>query len=424
MAVIFTQDFDQADGLAITTANSANSGNAFGSVATTGLAITYSTAQKAKGTASMKVATTASPASGSAVAQRLGSPKTFSWRFYFLLSGLPSLPTALVTGYCPPLANGWGQTLTPLAVTQDGRVGFQIPDGAGGTKSYYTAASTFSPTLNHWYRCEGTIVMDPSVGSVLYKVFDGDSTTPLLTTNPTGIYTADASNPGLVQVQFGKNTSSPTINPFWIDAIQLRDDATLPGPYLAAAPTVQANAGLSGAVLTLSTTPSTYDHVVASTTWTQTAGPAVSLSSASAPAPVSLTVAGSYTFHVDITDDLGRHAVDDVNFTYSGNVSAPGLTGTVLAGQWLALLTATPSLGNALTWSTTSPGVTLAPNGSSCIAYGPSPSVATPVTVHLVEASNSNTTDYRFTVPGTPTTQGGVRILQATADQSAGGVFQ
>jgi hypothetical protein len=424
--VIFENNFDQANGVAITTANSGGSGNAFGSVSTTNLALTYSTEQKAHGTASMKVTPGATGNSaGYVIPQKLGLPTTYSWRLYFRLTGLPSAAMNLLMAYVAPNPNNQNHNL--LNINTDGRISFTAPTADGVGHTYSIPVGSFAASLNHWYRAEGTVVMDATNGSMLLNIYDGDATTPLVTSNPTGIFTGSPGS-GVQQFQMGKGTSSPVIAPYYLDALKIRNDATAIGPYVAALPSVIANASIAGSTLNLSAVASTYDNAAPTTfAWTQTGGPSV-LTGTATTATVSetLTIGGTYSFHLDITDDLGRHATDDVSYTYAGDAtSGPAVTGTTASNQWVETLQGTPAASGALSWSISpSTGVTLTPVGNSCIASGPTPAVATAYTATCTEAGNANTTQFRFTVPGSPSAAGGgIRILRASDDQTNGGSF-
>lgn len=415
---IFENNFDQANGVAVTTANSAGSGSAFGGISLNATTLTYSTEQHAHGSASMKV-TAAGAGTGTANVTKLALTD-FAVRFYLRLTGLPNAPMNLLYAYVDA-----STTFSLVNLNTDGHLSFQSPlAGSTSSANYSIPASTLTLALNHWYRIEAAVHLSSSTGSVLVEVFDGDSTTALATSNPTGIYTADAGT-SVSLIQLGKGTTAPVIAPYYLDGFVLTNDLTLPGPFTAPKPSVVASAAVTGTTVALSGTVATYDNVAPSYAWTQTAGPSLLTGTSSTAAPsYTLSQAGSYSFRLTVTDDLGQTAYDDVSFSYAGTASSPGVTGTPYSSRFVEEITAVPVSGGAISWTVDPAGPRLIPAGVTCVVHGPTPPIATVYTVVATEAGNANTTSFRFTVAGAPTTTGGgIRILQATGDQAAGGSF-
>jgi hypothetical protein len=421
MSTLKEHGIDLPNGTPITVASSNTKGNTpFYYVATNTAVLTASTAQKAHGLSSVLVDCPASGGSSAAI-QYSYAPSAaiaFSWRMSGYFTGLPSSTVSLMQALCGASV----QNPNPLVMSKEGKVGYNYGPAAGPTTVYISA---YTIPLNTWLRFEGTVVLDGSgQGSMSLKVFVGDSTTPAAQVTTTGVNTQDTSNTGMSAVQWGKNTTSPTMGDFYLDDFAVRDDAVPIGPFVADQPSVIASAAVSGTTLTLSEVAYTYDGVAPTTAWAQTAGPTVALSSASAPSPTAtLAQAGNYGFRVTITDDLGHTAYDDITFTYSGNVAAPSVTGAAVGtANWVESVTGTAANGGALTYSISpSTGVTQVAPG---VFTGPVPQSATHYTVTVSEAGNAQTTQFGFTVAGLPSQSGaGVRILLANKDQSAGGVF-
>lgn len=405
--------FDGASGTALTAASqtAATGSDAFDSLYQSGLTLSFDSAQKMHGTTSLKLDT---PTSGTSSSQAqwafTAAPiTTISYRFYVRMSSLPSAAMGLM--YIS--AAGGKHT---IAIDQNGRFSWIGPVNGNIPTSTLTAA------VNTWYRVEGTIVVGTGTsGSVSLKVFAGDSTTALGTANTTGIATSTDGS-GITYVQFGKVTSSPVIGDYWIDDPAISDSATAIGPYVPGNPSVIASASLSGSALSLSSVAVTYDNAAPTYSWTKVSGPAVTLSGASsASASATLTTAGDYVFRVTVTDDLNHTDTDDVAVTYAGSVSAPTVgTTQQFTNAWVESIPATPGASGALSYA-------ISPSGPTQIApgvfTGTTPTTAQTFTVTITEAGNPNTTQYQFTVPGTPTAAGGVRILLASDDSTAGGSF-
>lgn len=96
------------------------------------------------------------------------------------------------------------------------------------------------------------------------------------------------------------------------------------------APTVNAGADQTVAVSTLTTltrTATDSDGTVASTAWTQTAGPAITLSAPSAASTTfTPTVAGIYTFQCQVTDNGGATGTDSVTIYVTSTTGLPVTT--------------------------------------------------------------------------------------------------
>lgn len=407
------QHFDpQTDGAAVTTATSSASGNAFSSVTLNAVTLTYVSEQKMHGTRAMKVnGGTVTPSSGYA-SWAVTAVGTFSVRAYFRLTGLPSAPTSLIYAYNSVTTT---DTESLLAINNTGTVGFLI-----GSVAYWTTGTL---TLNTWYRMEATW-RKGSAGSVLFNIYAGDSTTVLYTLNPTAIANGSV---GPTSIQFGKNTSAPTMAAYYFDDLGFVDSATLLGPYVSAPPTVTAGANVDGSNnITLSASYTTYDSVAPTYVWSQTAGTALTLSSTTAASPtITAAPQGAYTFQVVITDDAGGTATDTVSVTIAGTTGSPTASVHMYHDVFVVDATAsTAAAGGALTYAIApSTGLTTLKPG---LWVGLSPATATTYSITVTEAGNANVGTTSTVVPaatGSTTSGSAIRILMATADSTAGGTF-
>lgn len=420
MATILQQLFDQADGTTITAANSGPQGStAFDSVTSNAnIAFTYSSTQKHSGIASGKVNPNGSVSGNMAWSSKIVALSTsvLAYRGYFYFTGLPSVATNILFGYTSDQAS-----LNFFNLTSTGTLTASTDQSDGTHLGFNLSGVTLA--VNTLYRIEGYIVLSPTNGSLLLQVFNGDSTTALGTLNPTGIRTCTTAGATVTRVQLGKNTTSPTMAPYYVDAFAVKDEQATFGPYVPANPTVSVSASLSGATAALSATATTYDNVAPTYTWSQVSGPSATLSSTSAQSPnATLTSAGDYVFRVVVRDDLNRTATKDTTVSYAGTTSGPQVTGTLVQPRWVETITATPAAGGALSYSISpSANVNQVAPG---VFVGLIPSVNTQYAVTVTETGNSNTTVYRFVVPAGVAGGAALRMLVATADSSAGGTFQ
>jgi len=224
----------QADG---TTAAPGNTGAGSGDALTTvsagsGGLISFESEQAAHGTNSYKVAP------GAGICYVLWDDSTgetsFSVRFYFRLTGLPSTTMAFQRVLTAANANVSGiNILTTGALTTVNAAG--IPVGT----------TTGALSLDTWYRV--SLYGDVSASAaVTMKVFAGDSTTPLYTSAATGVNTGTTN---AFRCMYGK-FNSLTIAPFYFDdlAQNLQSNVEIGPPVTNVAPTAVATSSVGSEV--------------------------------------------------------------------------------------------------------------------------------------------------------------------------------
>lgn len=394
-----------ADTVAVTTANSTPYGTTLDGVYQTNANnILYSATQKMHGSTSIKI--TGNSTAGQAFVYYNGySATTMSFLAYFYMG---AVPTAAVWNFIQ-IKDSSQNDIAQINLDTAGKLAIQ--QSTSGT-SYSTTSALSTAT---WYRVEGTVVTGTS-GSLLLKVFAGDSTTAIQTINPTGINLGTATIWG---ARIGReNSSSRMAADFFLDDFGIRDDATLFGPTATAALTAAATSDQTGTTVTLHAT-ATGGTGALSYVWTQTSGTTVTLSSTTVANPTwTAATAGTYGFHVVITDSLGASSSANVNVaitTQTGGSTTPTAAAIVNSSS-LAIINATSSTassGGALSF-TISPS-----SGTSQIATGiftvPVTSSDQVFTVTVTEAGVVNTSQASVTVPGRSGGALGIRILLASA---------
>lgn len=184
-------------------------GNQFDAVNIGALAtLTFDNAEAAHGNLSYKM-TTGSPAANAIVewTNALTGPVPVPqvwWRMYLFITGFSATQNRVAS-----LRNGATYQGGP-ALNSTGKV--VLLNSTGGTLK----TSTTSVPLNQWFRLEGYVLGDPSVGAVEVKIFatDPESSTPDEVVTATGANTGGLIN----RIDFG-NPSSVASYTFWMDEL-------------------------------------------------------------------------------------------------------------------------------------------------------------------------------------------------------------
>jgi hypothetical protein len=201
-----------------------------------------------------------------------------------------------------------------LDLTAAGKL--QVRDGT--TALLATSTATLLPGV--FYRFEWHWVAGTTTGTIEFKAFTADQTSPLFN------YSNTAVNAGaeMSHIQFGPGNSAVSLPTMYTDELALNPAGwigTAPGTLLNSPPTANAgpdqNVGTSTTVTLNGLASSDVDGTIATYAWSQTGGTAVSLSSSSVAKP-TFTAPGSadtLTFSLTVTDDDGATATDTVTIT-------------------------------------------------------------------------------------------------------------
>lgn len=417
----YTNNFNQASGTTVTTTNSAASGTAFQSASSNGATLKYSSTWKAYGTASLQVAGAVANATAYLGWSLGGSQTKVTTRFYLNYTAAPTTDIYIAV----PVNSS--TILGGIALNSSQQVKIKSPAG-----NIYTTSSTLSP--NTTYRVEATFTIGTTAtnGALLLKVFLGDSTTPLSSVSPTSI---DTGTTPITAFRVGKTNDAGSAGTFYIDELAVRNSATLFGPSgvaVLAAPTVNLGANVTGTAASLTTVVTTYDNVAPTYAWAQTAGPTVTIANTAATSQ-SFTglAAGTYSFRVTVTDDVGKTATDTETFTIAASTPPPSGSTVPNASALLypdvfviSALGSTASNGGALTYTITpSAGLSVVAPG---VWAGIVSTTGATYTVQVTEAGASGPDSVTVQVPAaveTTTNGTGVIIEVATDDAAAGGIF-
>jgi hypothetical protein len=219
----FTNNFEGGtNGVTITPANSGGiSGDAFTAVPiVAGGTVAFDNAHAAHGTLAAQIATGGT--SGTAWAQWRPPPSNPTWfRAYYYFTAFPVGSSEIILK--AELVAGAG-TICQFSVSTSGKI--QAADASFGNIPPFPSVTSIP--LNQWFRIEGFIVGDPSVGQVELKLFKAmDSTIPdeVVTSAATVNTRAPVS-----QINFG--TFGANLGPFWMDDIGTSPDGYL-GPAAA-----------------------------------------------------------------------------------------------------------------------------------------------------------------------------------------------
>lgn len=208
---------------------------------------TYVTSQKMHGTGCWWI----EGASGVApiVGYTLPAAAGLSIRFYFRLTALPSATCAIAQ-----MRSGTDAARGSLRVKTDGKIEVETLAGVVHT-------TTAALSIDTWYRAEWRQIKgaDSATGTVEFKLFAGDSTSPLAT------YTSTSANIGTIDLatgRLGKVTAIASTFGIYIDSVIIENQGTtLLGPYAGASHVQhttklirEVNASGSNGVLTLTQT--------------------------------------------------------------------------------------------------------------------------------------------------------------------------
>lgn len=142
-----------------------------------------------------------------------------SLRFYFRITALPSATCAITQ-----MRSGTDSARGSLRIKTDGKMEVETVAGL-----VHTSTATLS--VDTWYRVEWRQIKgaDSSTGTVEFKLFAGDSTTPLET------YTSTTANTGTIDLatgRLGKITAIASTFGIYIDSVIIENQgSTLLGPY-------------------------------------------------------------------------------------------------------------------------------------------------------------------------------------------------
>lgn len=313
--------------------------------------------------------------------------------------------------------------------------------------STVTTSSTGLWTAGTWHRL--SLTFNITAGTAELKVYAGDSLSALATLSVTG-GTATGTTTAIDVGVLTNGLSSTWVTQF--DSVQMEDASSSElGPYIPAAnvapvPSAGTDQNVNtGATVTLTGSATDSDGTVASTSWTQIDGPAVSLSGTGLTRTFTPTVAGIYTFRFSATDDDGSTATDDMVVNVRGVNAVPNAL-TSNAGGWTnqggaASLVAAVGDSNDSTFAETADNpsgdahvYTLAPlqAGTVTVTTRDRATVASPVVTRLVEildVSNAVLGDSEFaltttwanhtTVTDDPVAAGAVVRVRVTDTQAA-----
>lgn len=288
-------DFASA-GTTITTANSGGSSNdAFDSISGTPVVI-------AGGMHSTGMDATAN-AAASMARWDISAITAFSTRYYVKVTEAPSTLMQLHV-----LRNG-STTITGNNLTTASKI--TLVKNGGGT--IYTSTTTLSATT--WYRVAiwGTVAT-ATTGQIHFRLYDGDSTTPLESYDST---TTDLGTAGITNVLLGKPGSSGSVG-LYVDDWALGNTATELSTATSNSVPI-ASAGASqvvdpGATVTLNGSGSyDLDGSIAAYTWQQSSGAAVTLSGSGASRTFTApsTEGSVLDFTLTVTDNGGAISTPD-----------------------------------------------------------------------------------------------------------------
>lgn len=321
-------------GTGATTGNTGGgSGSAFSAVTPgAGGSIAFSNAQAAHGALSYLL----TPAAAAACTLLLtdgGSSTNFTARFYVRLTGLPSAETIFAD-----VQTVAGATVCRLHLTATGAL--KMVNSAGGTVATFT--NTLS--LNTWYRVVIFGTVNATTGTMNAALYAADSLTAIETKNQTGVNTGSTA---AGRFGLGKNTSAPSMAPFYIDDIAAdMSSATEIGPITNVAPTVTADVPIqnvaASAAVALSFTASDPDGSIASRAtaydFPSSGGPSISGGTTATPSFTAGTPAPKlYQVRHTVTDNDGAtsSAVAEVRVPTSGDVKPiSGLAAVYPGSLW------------------------------------------------------------------------------------------
>lgn len=291
--------------------------------------LTVSTAQASHGTKSVRVVSTA--AADTAIFRYNGlTALSLGAHIYVRVDAAPATDVVFFQ-----IRNNADAVAFALIWTTGNQI---IVQQRGGATKYTT---TTALATGVWHRISVFASANSGAtasGAVKFRTYTGDSTAP--TNSYDSGATFDLGTVGLDRVQFGQVIGSGGPISFYADSFRVDDTATdvLPPETLPNTPPT-ANAGpdqsnvepyttvtLSGAA---SADP---DGTVASYVWSQTAGPAVTLSGSGASRTFTApgTLAGvSLTFQLTVTDNSGATGTDTVQVAV-----LPAAERIMIGGTW------------------------------------------------------------------------------------------
>jgi hypothetical protein len=202
------------NGTTVTTGNSGgNSGTAFDAVSIgSGAALTYDSTRSAHGNLSYNFSTGVTAVlSNVQWTTIIGGFQPQIWfRAYSLFTSVPAATQRIFTS-----TNG-STGAAIFVVLTTGHI--QCRTGAAGTQ---TLNSTNAITAGQWFRLEGFVIGDPSVGQVEFKLFLGGSVDSITPTE-TQTSAATVNTTGQVNAcSFGISTNTANAGPYWEDDIGL-----------------------------------------------------------------------------------------------------------------------------------------------------------------------------------------------------------
>lgn len=229
----YQQHFEgQANGVAVTVANSTTYGDAAASrVDATNGTVAYSTADFMHGSRSVALSMTAA-ATSCTMDIGLGGVNSagLAARAYMKLASRPSVPIRIMQ-----LRSTAGADLGGINFYTNGTIAATDITGAVLGQSSATT-QVIDPTV--WYRFESVWGISATTGFYKTSVYIGDSTSAWFSyTSPATMNTGTAN---IGEVRFGKASNTGTIgNPWFIDDLGLSDPAsTFMGAYAASGPSV------------------------------------------------------------------------------------------------------------------------------------------------------------------------------------------
>lgn len=269
----------------------------------------YSNTQAAHGTQSYRMTADATSLFRVRFADA-GSATSAALRFYVYFEVFPSVTMSIAQ-----VTNTLGTQVTNLAYS-GGR--FIVQNASGTIATFPTLLAT-----GQWYRLElqtivGATTSDGTIHAAYYLL---DSPTPVdaaFSTTTTDVGTAD-----IFRLTIGKRTSAPSAD-IYLDDIGFNLGSSTPlGPYVPPAnvvPTAHAGPDQTAvepwSTVTLDGSGSTdSDGTITAYDWTQTTGPAVTLSSSSVVSPTFVAPAAltdqTFTFQLIVTDNQSTTSSPD-----------------------------------------------------------------------------------------------------------------
>jgi hypothetical protein len=187
-----------ADGVAVSTTNSLNSGNAFQTVG--GTAMTYTNVHAHSGTIAAKIV-------DAAIATQcwwtglgsFASPNDVFFRMYLYLTAYSGTGECIVMRF---------SSATPARC---GLLSIRTSGNSGVLRAYNAAAAsvavgTHGVPLNNWFRLEARVRASTTVGEIEWQLYDPDDMTLTETVNTTGLVLAA----NVDQIAFGLDATTPT----------------------------------------------------------------------------------------------------------------------------------------------------------------------------------------------------------------------